>query len=151
MNLMISSVQTIVVCSGAIIASAILLWCLWKTFGFLGFPIGKMVTRITKQHDPENPDSDDRPSTVFAVSLGGFICYSLVAYKTIISHERIPRYSMPGQEMYDIGFWLARLVLVACGETVAVLAILSGVVKASGLDGGREASVDIGKDKGRMA
>jgi hypothetical protein len=53
--------------------------------------------------------------------------------------------------MYDIGFWLARLVLVACGETVAVLAILSGVVKASGLDGGREASVDIGKDKGRMA
>lgn len=58
---------------------------------------------------------------------------------------------MPGQEMYDIGFWLARLVLVACGETVAVLAILSGVVKASGLDGGREASIDIGKDKSRMA
>ena len=150
MSDMISSIQTIVFSSGAIIASAVLLWCLWKTFGFVGFPIGKTVMRITKQDDPENPSSSNHRSSVFAVSLGGFLCYSLIAYKTI-SHQGIPRYSIPGQEMYDIGFWLAKLILSACGETVAVLAILSGVVKVLGLDSGNEAPVDLGKDEGRMA
>lgn len=146
---MISSIQTIVFSSGAIIISAVLLWCLWKTFGFVGFPIGKMVMRFTKQDDPENPSSNNHRSSVFAVIMGGFLCYSLIAYKTI-SHQGVPQYSTPGKEMYDIGFWLVKLILSACGETVAVLAILSGAVKAVGLDGGREMSVDLGKDEGRM-
>jgi xanthine/uracil permease len=150
MSEMISSIQTIVFCSGAIIASAVLLWCLWKTFGFVGFPIGKMAMRVTKQCDPENPDSDNHRSALFAVILGGFICYGIGAYKTI-SHEGIPQYSMPGREMYDIGFWLAKLILSACGETVAVLAIISGVVKVLGLDGGKKAYVELGKDEDRMA
>lgn len=150
MSDMIYSFQTIVFSSGAIITSAVLLWCLWKTFGFVGLPIGKTVMRITKQDDPENPSSNDHRSSVFAVSLGGFLSYSLIAYKTI-SHQGVPRYSIPGQEMYDIGFWLAKLILSACGETVAVLAILSGALKVVGLDGGREASIDLGKDEGRMA
>ncbi|GAB7334708.1 hypothetical protein MBLNU13_g06647t2 [Cladosporium sp. NU13] len=150
MSEMISSIQTIVFSASAIITSAVLLWCLWKTFGFVGFPIGKMVMRITKQDDLENPSSNNHRSSVFAVSLGSFLCYSFIAYKTI-SRQGVPQYSMPGQEMYDVGFWLAKLVLLACGETVAVLAILSGVVKALGLDHGREASVELGKDEGRMA
>ena len=58
---------------------------------------------------------------------------------------------MPGREIYDIGFWLAKCILSGCGETVAVLAILSGVVKALGLDGGKGASVNLGKDEGRTA
>jgi hypothetical protein len=41
-------------------------------------------------------------------------------------------------------------VLSSCGETVAVLAILSGVVKVSRLDGGKEVAVELGKDEGRM-
>lgn len=150
MSEMISSIETIVFSSGAIITSAVLLWCLWKTFGFVGFPIGKMIMRIAKQDDPENPSSNNHRSSVFAVSLGGFLCYSLIAYKTI-SHQGVPRYSIPGQEMYDVGFWLAKLILSACGETVAVLAILSGVVKVAGLDGGRESPIELGKDERRMA
>jgi hypothetical protein len=150
MSELISSIQTIVFSSGAIITSAALLWCLWKIFGFVGFPIGKTAMRITKQDDPENPASNNYRSSVFAVSLGSFICYSLIAYKTI-SHEGVPRYSIPGQEMYDVGFWFAKLVLLACGETVAVLAILSVVVKALGLDGEKQASVDLGKNEDRKA
>ena len=84
------------------------------------------------------------------MGLGSFVCYCLIAYKTM-RHENFPQYSMPGQEMYNVGFWLAKLVSLACGETVAVLAILSGVVKALGLDGGREASVDLGKKEDRVA
>jgi hypothetical protein len=53
--------------------------------------------------------------------------------------------------MYDVGFWFAKLVLLACGETVAVLAILSVVVKALGLDGEKQASVDLGKNEDRKA
>lgn len=150
MSDMISSIQTIVICSGTIIASATLLWCLWKTFGFVGFPIGKMFIRINKKNDPEDTDSDNHRSALCGVFVGGFICYSLTAYKTI-SHEGFPKYSMPGREIYDIGFWLAKCILSGCGETVAVLAILSGVVKALGLDGGKGASVNLGKDEGRTA
>ena len=109
MSEMISSIQTIVFCSGAIVTSAVLLWCLWKTFGFVGFPIGKMVMRATKQLDPEKPSSDSHKSSLFAVGLGNFVCYSLIAYKTI-SREDVARSSTPGHERYDIGFWLAKLI-----------------------------------------
>lgn len=147
MSEMVSSIQTIVFCSGAIITSAALLWCLWKIYGFVGFPIGKMIMRINKNQ--ENPDNRNNQSTAVAVTLGGFMCYGLIAWKTT-THEDFPPYSVPGERMYDIGFWLVKLALSACGETAVVLAILSGVVKVLGLDGGKEAPVELEKDEDRM-
>lgn len=148
MSDLISSIQTIAFCSGAIIASAALLWCLWKTYGFVGFPIGKMIMRVNKNQ--ENPNDRDTQSKALAVTLGCFMCYGLIAWKTT-TQEDLPPYSVPGERMYDIGFWLIKLVLSACGETAVVLAILSGVVKVLGFDGGKEELVELEKDEGRKA
>lgn len=149
MSEIISSIQTIAFCSGAIIASAVLLWCLWKIYGFVGFPIGKMIMRVNKNQ--ESPNGHDTQSKALAVTLGGFMCYGLIAWKT--TTEGLPpyNYGVPGERMYDIGFWLVKIILSACGETAVVLAILSGVVKGLGLDRGKEASVELGKDEDRMA
>jgi hypothetical protein len=149
MSDIISSLQTVIFCSVGIIASVVILWCLWKIFGFVGFPIGKTIMRISKTSTPGSSDGDNHQAKLFAVMLGVFMCYTLVAYKTI-SQMGGPRYSVPDERLYDIGLWIVELVLSSCGETVAVLAILSGVVKVSRLDGGKEVAVELGKDEGRM-
>jgi hypothetical protein len=79
------------------------------------------------------------------------MCYGLIAWKT--TTEGLPpyNYGMPGERMYDIGLWLVKVILSACGETTVVLVILSGVVKGLGLDGGKKAAVELGKDEGRTA
>jgi hypothetical protein len=138
-----SSIQTVGLCSVGLIGSAILLWCLWKTFSFVGFPIGKMITRICS-------DIDDNAARFLATLLGGFMCYGLMFYNAANQIE-FPTNINPGEEPYDIGFWVVKLLLVTCNEVVAVLAILSGVVKVLGLDGGKEVADDFEKDVGRMA
>jgi hypothetical protein len=147
MSSMTTSLETIVLCSGAILATAIVLWCLWKIYGYVGFPIGRMITRLT---DPEGENDDKSRSAKFGATVGGFVCYGLIALKTI-NPVGFPSRSVPGREAYDIAFWIAEFVLQACGEAVAVLAILSGVVKVLGLDTRKQAPASLEKENGRKA
>jgi hypothetical protein len=82
--------------------------------------------------------------------VGGFLCYGLIALKTI-NPVGFPNRSVPGREAYDIAFWMAKFALQACGEAVAVLAILSGVVKVVELDVRRQVPVSVEKEECRNA
>jgi hypothetical protein len=82
--------------------------------------------------------------------VGGFLCYGLIALKTI-NPVVFPNRSVPGREAYDIAFWMAKFALQACGEAVAVLAILSGVVKVVELDVRRQVPVSVEKEECRNA
>jgi hypothetical protein len=108
-----------------------------------------MIMRVNKNQ--ENRINHNTQSKALAVTLGGFMCYGLIAWKT--TTEAVPpyNYGVPGERMYDIGFWLVKVILSACGETAVVLAILSGIVKGLGLDGGKEAAFEVGKEEDRMA
>jgi Na+/proline symporter len=147
MSSIISSLETIVFCSGAILTTAIILWCLWKTCGYVGFPIGKMIIRFA---DSEGENNETARSTKSGAIVGGFLCYGLIALKTI-NPVGFPNRSVPGREAYDIAFWMAKFALQACGEAVAVLAILSGVVKVLRLDVRRQVPVSLEKEDGRNA
>lgn len=147
MSSMISSLETIVLCSGAVIAAAILLWGLWKTYSFVGFPIGKMVMRLG---DPETEDNVRSRSGMYGATLGGFLCYGLIAWKTMSSGNSLPP-CLPGEEIYTAAIWLVKLILQACGESAAVLAILAGVVKVLRLDVRKEGPVSLDKEENHIA
>jgi hypothetical protein len=55
---------------------------------------------------------------------------------------------LPSGGFYDITFWIVKFVLQTCGEAVAILAILSGVVVVLGLNGRKQARVPLEKKKG---
>lgn len=149
MSSIASSIQTIIFCSVAILASTIFLWCLSKIYAFVAFPIVRAIKRAWEKTNPEE-DHDNPQPALPAISIGGFLCYGLITYKTTSQHD-FPEYSVPDQRMYEVAMWIGKIVLSACVESVAVLAILSGVIKVMGLDGGKAAAVELGKDEGRMA
>lgn len=150
MNTLFSSVETIVLFSGSILAAAVTLWALGKIYGFVGFPIGRLSARLPNRKVLDTQDKEDFQCAVYGIITGGFLCYGLIIWN-FMNPVDFPPYGLPDQRIYDITLWVVKTVLQACGESIAVLAILSGVVKACGLDGKRDAEGGFGKEEGRLA
>lgn len=87
---------------------------------------------------------------MYGATLGGFLCYGLIAWKTMSPGNSLPP-SLPGEEIYTAAIWLIKLILQACGESAAVLAILAGVVKVLRLDVRKEGSVSLDKEENHIA
>lgn len=150
MDTLSSSIQTIVLFSGSILGAAAILWALWKIYGFIGFPIGKMFLRVGNRGHLDTQEKKDFQCALSGAVVGGFLCYGLIAW-SFIPPVGMPTYSVPGQEVYDMTLWIVKTLLQACGESIVVLAILSGVVKIIGLDGKKEATEGLGKEESRLA
>ena len=150
MSTFFSSVETIVLFSGSILAAAVTLWALCKIYGFVGFPIGRLSARIPSRTVLDTQEKEDFQCAVYGIITGGFLCYGLIIWN-FMNPVGFPQYSLPDRRVYDITFWVIKTTLQACGESIAVLAILSGVVKVCGLDGKREESAGTGKEQGRLA
>jgi hypothetical protein len=105
---------------------------------------------IVRFADSEGENNEIARSTKCGAMVGGLLCYGLIALKTI-NPVGFPNRSVPGREAYDIAFWMAKFALQACGEAVAVLAILSGVVKILRLDVRRQVPVALAKEEGHHA
>jgi hypothetical protein len=148
MSSIISSLQTIVFWSGTILASTVFLWCLWHTCGYAGFPIGRMINPLA---DLEAENNENTQSAKFAGGMiGGLLCYCHIAWKAVyLLGTQHP--GLPSGGFYDITFWIVKFVLQTCGEAVAILAILSGVVVVLGLNGRKQVRVPLEKKKGHKA
>jgi hypothetical protein len=162
-----NSLHRIALTTLTILSTSTFLYLLWKSFSFIGRPLGRCLTNLTTKPSDEdsssssnnnNHNNDDnttgaklvehqqsqqslkRTSSFLGAMLGFFI--SAVLFPLALDSAERPQWYSGGGESERLiwaGLWVGWVAVKCWGETLVVLGVLSGVVKGVGIDGGAAA------------
>lgn len=154
-----NSLHRIALTTLAILSTSAFLYLLYKSFSFIGRPLGRCLTNlITNLSDDGSADTDsdndtnttaqtklreqqnsqqslDRTSSFLGAMLGFFI--SAVLFPLALDSAERPQWFSGGGESERLiwaGLWVGWVAVKCWGETLVVLGVLSGVAKGLGLD-----------------
>ena len=153
------SLHRIALTTLTILSTSTFLYLLYKSFSFIGRPLGRCLTNlITKPSDEDSSSSDnnddnttgaklveqqtsqqspDRTSSFLGAMLGFFI--SAVLFPLALDSAERPQWYSGGGESERLiwaGLWVGWVAVKCWVETLVVLGVLAGVVKSLGIDAG---------------
>jgi hypothetical protein len=154
-----NSLHRIALTTLTILSTSTFLYLLYKSFSFIGRPLGRCLTNlITNLSDEDSSSSSnnnnddnttgaklveqqtsqqslDRTSSFLGAMLGFFI--SAVLFPLALDSAGRPQWFSGGGESERLiwaGLWVGWVAVKCWGETLVVLGVLSGVAKGLGLD-----------------
>lgn len=133
METLLQILETVVVTTSTILAAIGLIWTLWRVGSFIAFPIFRFAYGPTPSTGLRTDARDASCSRS-----GGFVTIILfyVLFMWGLDHTGgFPHSALADEQHHLIIFWIFKVAAIAAVEGFGVLALLSGLVKAFGLDG----------------
>jgi hypothetical protein len=174
-----NSLHRILLTTLTIPATSTFLYLLWKSFSFIGRPLGRSLANLIRYlSDDSNNDNTnsgenttetkladhqksqqslDRTSSTLSAMLGFFLFITLFPL-ALEGSDEIPSQWLVGggggsesERLVSAGLWVGWMAVRCWGETAVVLGVLAGVVKALRLDGGGGAAGVVGPEEKRSS
>jgi hypothetical protein len=156
-----NSLHRILLTTLTILATSTFLYLLWKSFSFIGHPLGRclanLINKLSDDGNMNNITNDDdntaktklkeqqkfqksieRTSSILGAMLGFFLFITLFPLALEGSDEIPSQWRVEGggegERLVSALLWVGWIAVRCWGETVVVLAVLAGVVKVLRLD-----------------
>lgn len=124
----------------------------WRISGYVGYPIGNWMIQKIHSMQKESEEEKCRQAKRLVGTLCLWMCWLLMQWH-IMNPVGFPHFGSSTTSAhkwhYLIGLWVVETALQGCMEAMAVLAVLSGVVKIAGRRSEQVVPVDVEKQGGR--